>query len=256
MKKANCQLLSFLNIIVIISGDKVYVGSVTFYADKSSLHHQNFQYSNTNFAEIILDQNFEFLKRHKLLEKMQNFSPPLSNFLDGVYPVDLPRVLESFKFSTLKKQFNLAYRVKKADSLDSIMVFGQFYMGNTQNGNNVISAFISPAILDKLDENELYDQKEETDNIVIKEEKIEMIKSSSLSPQGSTNTSDSYSSDCFVDDLNLINSYGNLLPDNDRDILDALDEIFPSVHDDTSTDDDYKDMPFLEMPSYIKCFDS
>ena len=232
----------------------MYVGSVTFYADKSSFHHQNFQYSNTNFAEIILDQNFEFLKRHKLIEKMQNFNPPLSNFLDSVFPIDLPRVMKSFKCATLRKQFNLAYRVKKADSLDSIMVFGQFYMGNTQNGNNVISAFVSPAILDKLDEDELYEQKER-EKIVIKQETIEVTKMNALSPQGSTSTNESYSSDSYIDDLNLIGSYGNLLPDNDRDILDALDEIFPTLHDD-SMDDDYKDMPYLEMPSYIKCFDT
>ena len=231
---------------------------MTFYADKSSFHHQNFQYSNTNFAEIILDQNFDVLKRHKLLEKMQNFTPAFNNFLDSILPTDLPKVMEAFNNAAIKKQFNLAYRVKKADSLDSIMVFGQFYMGNTQNGNNVISAFISPAILDELDEDELYVQKKGEPQIVIKQEKIEVTvtKRDTLSPQSSTSTNESeLSSEGYIDNLDLISSYGNLLPENDRDIIDALDEIFPSVHDD-STDDDYKDMPFLEMPSYIKCFDS
>lgn len=229
----------------------MYVGSVLFYADKSSFHHQNFQYSNANFAEIILDQNFDFLKRHKLLEKMQNFTPPLNNFLDSVFPVDLPRVMESFNCGTIKKQFNLSYRVKKADSMDSIMVYGQFYMGNTQNGNNVISAFVSPAILDKLDEDELYEKKE-GQKMTIKTEKIEMPKRTTLSPQGSSGASESCSSDSYINDLDLISTYGNLLPENDRDILDALDEFFPTMQE----EDDYKDMPFLEMPSYIKCFDS
>ena len=239
----------------------MYVGSVSFYSDKSSFHHQSFQHTNTNFSEIVLDDKFEFLKRHKLLEKMQNFSPPISNFLDTIHPADLPSVLSEFSTAG-RKHFNMGYRVKKAGSQDSILVYGQFYLGNTQNGNNVISAFISPAVLDQLDEDELAASSGIKDEPQIKEEKMEMGSSSTGgspgggsagdgSPgRGSTSTNDSYSS--FSEEVDLIGSYGNLLPENDHEILLALDHMFPSPSE--SDSEDYKGMPQLDIPgSFITC---
>ena len=254
----NCQ---FLHHTKCISGDKVYVGSVLFYTDKSSFHHQNFQHSNANFAEIILDENFDYLKRHKLLDKMQGFSPPLSNFLDTISPLDLSRVLSSFSKGS-KKSFNLTFHIKKVDSADYIMVYGQFYLGNTQNGNNVISAFISPAVLEKMDESELLSAQT---NIIVKEE-VDEIPSVNLiseemepptikenqSPHGSVSTNESYDSS-VIDEFELLGSYGNLLPDDDQEILNALDEMFPSQD---SSDEEFKlnEMPYLEIPGYIQCF--
>ena len=216
------------------SGDKIYVGSVIFYTDKSSYHHQNFRHTNATFSEIVVDKNLDFLKRHKVLDKLQGFVPPMNNLLDIIYPLDLPRIIAKFKSST-RKQFNLAFRVKKSGSLDCIFVYGQFYMGNTHNGSSVISAFISPAILDNFNEDELFIPSTE---VLIKQECVDSSAESGCKLEMTERAPPEIHSG--------VNEESSPRT-NDREILSALDELFPL----DGSDDEFKDMPQLELPDFI-----